>query len=366
MKYNVEFLKSLSETTDIFLILERGFNRGGGSAAAQDLKSYLSNIQQKTGAKYIHYTGTSFLTRIPKLKLFLLTAWVKGFRNVYVHYSFVGAFYASLFPGFKVFYWNCGIPWQYKRPFLQELYESTTYKLIDHFVTGAEVLTNKYSEFYNFPNSKSIVIPNWIDVEKFTNIIENTDKEKLRQELNISSNQIVIFFNQRLAERKGAHYIPSILTSTTPGGRDDIVLVITNDGPYKEKLIEQLKQENLFDYVRLLGKVPNQKVAEILSITDIYILPSEEEGMSHSLMEAMCAKVSAVSFDVGGTIDMYPEAVKSFVVPEKDINSFNEKVKVLLESIEKRKMLGNALFEQVKKYDKKIILEKFYLSILSW
>jgi uncharacterized membrane-anchored protein YjiN (DUF445 family) len=48
------------------------------------------------------------------------------------------------------------------------------------------------------------------------------------------------------------------------------------------------------------------------------------------------------------------------------INSFNEKVKVLLESIEKRKMLGNALFEQVKKYDKKIILEKFYLSILSW
>lgn len=349
MKYNVEFLKDLSKDIEIFLILERGLDKD------------LEELRNEIGVKHIHYTGGSKLLRIPKLKWYLLQAWLKGFRNVYVHYSFVGAFYASLFPFMKVYYWNCGIPWQYKRPFFQELYESLTYKLIDHFVTGANVLVEQYAKFYNFKKEKGIVIPNWIDVKEFTDKVKSADTEKLKRDLNIQ-NQKVLFFNQRLAERKGAHYIPEILKSANKN--EEVVMIITNDGPYKEKLVQQLQEYNLLEKVRMLGRVPNDKVAELLSITDIYVLPSEEEGMSHSLMEAFCASVASVSFDVGGTIDMYPVHFKDFVVPEKKIEWFNEKVWELLIDEEKRKSLGAMLYEKVKEYDKKIVLEEFKRRVL--
>lgn len=353
MKYNVEFLESLAKEKgiDIYLILERG-ERG---------REHLQNLKEKIGVKKIKFSGSSFPSwRIIKMLYYLTDARLRGYKKVYVHYSFIGAFLASISnPQKQVYYWNCGIPWQYKRPWFQEFYESSTYKLVDHFVTGAEVLTSQYSKFYKFNNKKSIVIPNWIDVSKERKIFENTDKATLRKELNIED-QKVLFFNQRLAERKGAHYIPHILNEA---GKN-CVMIITNDGPYKEKLIIELKEKNLFDQVRMLGRVPNEKVIQLLSITDLYILPSEEEGMSHSLMEAFVCSVPAVSFAVGGTIDMYPESFKQYCVNERNIKLFIEKTNELLNDQNKSRELGTSLYEKVKEYDKQIVLNVFIEKIL--
>lgn len=355
MKYNVEFLESLAKErgVDIYLILERGENG----------KTHLENLKNKIGVNHLKFSGSSFVVwRIIKMLYFLTDARFRGYRKVYVHYSFLGAFLASISnPRKEVYYWNCGIPWQYKRPYFQELYESLTYKFIDHFVTGAQVLTTQYADFYNFKREKGIVIPNWIDVENFRKIFDHVDTDNLRTKLNIGLNKKVLFFNQRLAERKGAHYIPQILRKC----REDVVMIITNDGPYKDKLKEIIKTERLEDRVRFLGRVPLLQVIELLSIVDIYVLPSEEEGMSHSLMESMCAGVPAVSFDVGGTIDMYPEGFKEYVVPQKNVDWFTEKVIELLNDVTKRKNLGEALFSQVKKYDKNVVLDIFIEKILS-
>ena len=87
--------------------------------------------------------------------------------------------------------------------------------------------------------------------------------------------------------------------------------------------------------------------------------------MSHSLMEAMCASVPAVSFDVGGTIDMYPDNFQDYVVHQKNINLFIEKVKILLTDYAKAKNLGDALLTKVREYDKKIVLDDFIQKILN-
>lgn len=368
MKYNVEFLQELGQDIEIYLILEKGtaveFEKNWGK---KPLQYFGQNV------KVIFLNSNYSVLRIFKTFYHLLKSYFLGFRIIYVHYSFVGAILASLSSPFaKVYYWNCGMPMSYKRPFFQELYESLTYKLIDHFVTGAEILIPQYATFYNFNPKKGIVIPNWIDIKKFREKFEivniGDQKLKLKKELDLfrpdGGENKILFFNQRLAERKGAHYIPQILEFLRDEGIQDVLMIITNDGPYKEKLLEILKEKKLDNKVRLLGKVPNDKVTEILSVTDLYILPSEEEGMSHSLMEAMSASVAAVSFDVGGTKEMYPENFANFVVPVKDINSFNQKIKRLLGNYEERKALGKALFKQVKKYDKQIVLADFKQKVL--
>lgn len=353
MKYNVEFITALTKEAgvDIYLILERG--------------KIPENFKEITGVKYLHYTGNGFMPlRALKMIYFLIDSYLKGYTKVYVHYSFIGAFLASvLIPKRQVYYWNCGIPWQYKRPFFQEIYESSVYKLIDHFVTGAKVLTSQYADFYKFNNYKSIVIPNWIDLVKTESITKHTDKEKLLMELNVPERANILFFNQRLATRKGAHYLPQILQALVEAEKR-VVLVITNDGPYKSDLLKDLESKNLLEHVRMLGRVPNEKVIQLMSITDVYLLPSEEEGMSHSLMEAFASGVVAVSFDVGGTIDMYPTDFKKYVVHQKDIFSFIDRVSFLLENPFEKKELSMSLQNKVKEYDKEIVLKEFVDKIL--
>jgi len=336
MKYNVEFITALAKEAgvDIYLILERG--------------KIPENFKEETGVKHLGYTGNSFMPlRVVKMLYFLIDSHLKGFSKVYVHYSFIGAFLASvLIPKREVYYWNCGLPWLYKRPFFQELYESSVYKLIDHFVTGAKVLTQQYADFYKFDNKKSIVIPNWIDLVKVEGLIKHTDKEKLLAELNIPERSNILFFNQRLATRKGAHYLPQILQALVESEKR-VILIITNDGPYREELLKDLE------------RVPNDKVIQLMSITDIYLLPSEEEGMSHSLMEAFAGGVASVAFNVGGTVDMYPIDFRKYVVHQKDILSFIDRVSLLLENPFEKKELSLSLQNKVKEYDKGIVLKEF-------
>jgi hypothetical protein len=157
MKYNVEFVTALEKekNIDIYLIIERG--------------ELPPNFREKTGVKTLRYTGNgSPVLRILKLNYYLIDAWRKGYNKVYIHYSFISAFFASLYPFFTTYYWNCGLPWKYKRPFFQELYETTTYKLVDFFVTGTQNLSTEYSGFYKFNIKKSLPIPNYKESRKTT------------------------------------------------------------------------------------------------------------------------------------------------------------------------------------------------------
>jgi glycosyltransferase involved in cell wall biosynthesis len=194
MKYNAEFIRELTrdQDLDIRLIVERG----GIPADSKD----------GLGVSGIYYTGNRFMVlRIIKLTYFLIKVRLEGFRKVYVHYSFVGALIASFILGTKVYYWNCGMPFVYKRKWFTNWYQKLVYKRIDYFVTGTQGLLEKYSEFYNFPVSKGLVIPNWIDVNAWQKELGSKSKDAVKNKYNIEPSRIVVFANQRLSERKGAH-----------------------------------------------------------------------------------------------------------------------------------------------------------------
>lgn len=354
MKYNIEFIQSLCKEQDVevFLILERGLT--------EDIKNDLELIKQKTGAKYVYYTTTTFL-RIPKLLFYLTKAFLLGFRKVYIHYSFVGAFFASINPFFTTYYWNCGLPWKYKRSFVEDFYQKISYRLINYFVTGTVGLGREYAKFYNFSENKIIPIPNWVDTIYVKKVLSAVDKVALKKDLKIPPESKIIFFNQRLAERKGAHYIIPILKKMD----DKCVLIVTNDGPYKTTLIKELEESNLSDRVRMLGRVSNEKVLQIMSIANVFILPSEEEGMSHSLIEAFACGVPTVAFDVGATKEIYPKEYSEFAVSEFDLNVFIEKVNTLLSSDILAKNLAHSEKSQSDRLDKTVILQSFISKVLS-
>jgi glycosyltransferase involved in cell wall biosynthesis len=340
MRFNVEALVHLSERVDLFVIIEKG-----------EAPSELSGI-----ARVREVRSRNVFIRILKTKWYLLEARANGFDKVYVHYSFIGAFLASLIPFMRTYYWNCGLPWQYKRGGIEDAFQRLVYRMISHLVTGSASLASEYAKQYGFPVKKALIIPNWIDVESFAARTRAADRKQIRKELGIDAKATVLFFVQRLAQRKGAHYIPDILARTP----SDTVMIITSDGPYKQELIDTLKSRELYSRVRILGSVNNDAMPELFAASDIFILPSEEEGMSHALLEAFAAPLPAVAYAAGATREMYPDTAQEYVVPVGDMEGFCTRVNELIKYKGRRVTLAQSEFAKVQEYNKAKVLGEFY------
>lgn len=281
--------------------------------------------------------GNFFLSILPirfVWILFLALYWrMKGVKYFYIHYSFI-AIYAvkcvtTIFGG-KIFYWNCGIPWQYKRSFWREKFERRAYKLIDFLVTGSESLIEGYSNYYDLSKQKIRIIPNWIDLKE-VNKTKGID-------LDLPDKKIVLFVH-KLVPRKGSNFLPAIADALP----DDTVLVVLGDGPDRDK------SENII----YKGFVPNGEVGKYLLAADVFILPSEEEGFPHSLLEAMAYDVPFVVFDVGGVRGMVPVNEQEFVVKFGEIDRFIEKVKLRLKNNKK-----GDYRDFISQFDKNVVISK--------
>ncbi len=270
----------------------------------------------------------------------------RGYRTFYAHYSFKGALLAiiltSIFGG-RVFYWNCGMPWLYRRGRLEE---KLFLFILRHaiFVTGTEGLAAEYIARYGIKNPVRVV-PNAIDVSRFQKI----SKEDARKKLGIPQDKKIVLFLHRLSRRKGAHLLPEIIRKFAD--MEDILFVVVGDGPERKNIEFQVSSFRIQDRVRFEDSVPNHRVPYYIAAADVYLMPSEEEGMPNALLEAMAAGVPFVASDVAAVREMTPPAMREFVLPYGDINIFAEKIKKLLADEELRKRISTEEQEWMRRYD---------------
>jgi glycosyltransferase involved in cell wall biosynthesis len=122
---------------------------------------------------------------------------------------------------------------------------------------------------------------------------------QVRSELNIPKDMPVIVFVGRICEQKR----PVLLADILRAARDQRLIfraLIIGDGDLKSQLEDLLSKYHLADNVQLLGSVPHQRWLDILVASDIFLMPSQYEGISIALLESMAAGVVPVVARVGG------------------------------------------------------------------
>ena len=115
-------------------------------------------------------------------------------------------------------------------------------------------------------------------------------------------------------------------------------LLFVGDGPEFDKIQQKIIAEALQDKVFLLGE--RTDVFAILKTADIFVLASESEGLSCSIIEAMALGLPAVVSDVGGNRELIKNDTNGFTFKFGDNNAFKEKIKELIDSPKKRKEMG--------------------------
>jgi len=99
-------------------------------------------------------------------------------------------------------------------------------------------------------------------------------------------------------------------------------LLLIGDGPQRQNLEVLCREMNLCDEIRFLGK--QNAVEELLSLADLFIIPSENESFGLAALEAMACEVPVISSDVGGLPEVNLSGKTGYTCKLGDIKEMTE------------------------------------------
>jgi N-acetyl-alpha-D-glucosaminyl L-malate synthase BshA len=135
------------------------------------------------------------------------------------------------------------------------------------------------------------VIPNFVDVKRF----HHTDKNHFKQMLAPDGERILV----HVSNFRSVKRVPDVIKIFAEVKKAiPAKLLMIGDGPERQNAEEMARSMGLYADVRFLGK--QEQINEILSISDLFLLPSATESFGLSALEAMACSVPVVSTNAGG------------------------------------------------------------------
>ena len=141
-------------------------------------------------------------------------------------------------------------------------------------------------------------------------------------------------------------------------------LLLIGDGPERANIEQLCRDLGCCDDVKFIGKI--NSVKEILSIADVFILPSEKESFGLAALEAMACGVPVISSDAGGLAELNEHGKTGFLAPVGDIDAMAKATIKVLDEKNLNIFKANAL-ERALEFDISAILPKYinlYQSII--
>jgi glycosyltransferase involved in cell wall biosynthesis len=167
-------------------------------------------------------------------------------------------------------------------------------------------------------------------------------RTKVRADLRIDDVQPVLLYAARICPQKQPLVFARTLSELRQRGYQVTALVV-GDGPDLPELEAFLVRENLTSSVRLLGTVSTGALKQLMQAADIFFLPSEWEGISIAVYDAMACGLAVVSADVGGQSELVVPDCGVLVersTPELEVQHYARVLGELIDHPERRALLG--------------------------
>jgi len=143
-------------------------------------------------------------------------------------------------------------------------------------------------------------------------------------------------------------------------------LILIGDGPERLEMEQLSRNLDLCDNVRFIGKL--KAVERILSVSDLFLLPSATESFGLVALEAMASRVPVISTNTGGLPEVNIEGKTGFLLDVKDIKSMAEKSIELLSDEDKLMQFKECAYKHAMQFDLPNILpmyEAIYENLIS-
>ena len=206
---------------------------------------------------------------------------------------------------------------------------------------------------HSFAIEKEIsVIPNFVDVKRF----HQSDKEHFKQMLAPHGERILVHVSNFRAVKRVADVIHIFenIRKEIPSK-----LLMIGDGPDRQNVEELARTLGIYNDIRFLGK--QEQISEILSIADLFILPSATESFGLSALEAMACNVPLISTNSGGLPEINVQGVTGFLSNVGDVDDMSKNAIYILSDDERLKHFKKAAIAQARKFEKQHIIPQYEL-----
>ena len=191
-----------------------------------------------------------------------------------------------------------------------------------------------------YPAETTHYIPNGVEVPT-----EVEDRQAARLALAEANRDLlaleqapVAAYTGRLSRKKGLFELVKAWARVV-AARPEARLWLVGEGEDRDELFQLVKDLDLQGRVLLPGAFDT--VDEVLQASDLFVLPSYEEGMSLSLLEAMAAARPVVASDIPGNRALIENEVHGLLIPPKDVHGLSQAILRVLTDPQ-RERLGRA------------------------
>jgi L-malate glycosyltransferase len=214
--------------------------------------------------------------------------------------------------------------------------------------------------YKNFNIAKQIeVIPNFIDLQRFS----KQPKEHFKRAIAPEGEKLIVHAsNFRKVKRVG----DVIKVFNKVREKISVKLILIGDGPERVNIEQECRESRYCDDIRFLGK--QEAVEEVLSICDLFVLPSETESFGLAALEAMACQVPVISTNTGGLPELNQNGKTGFMSPVGDIDDMAKNAVFILEDDKRLAQFKHQALARAREFDIKNIMpvyERLYEKVVA-
>lgn len=166
------------------------------------------------------------------------------------------------------------------------------------------------------------VIPNFVDAARF----QRSNKQHFKQALCPKGEKVLVHVSNFRPVKRASDVVRVFHRLREEGFA--LKLLLVGDGPDRMPTEHLARQLGVHEDIRFLGK--QEPIEEILSIADVFLMPSGSETFGLAALEAMACGVPVVASDIGGLPELIVEGVTGFLCPLGDVDALTDRTRRIL------------------------------------
>lgn len=185
------------------------------------------------------------------------------------------------------------------------------------------------------------VIPNFVDLERF----KKQPKEHFKRIICPNDEKLLVH-TSNFRKVKRIEDIIKVFAKLKKQIPSKLLLV--GDGPERGPMEQLSRDMNLGEDVRFVGKL--DAIEEVLSVADLFLMPSEKESFGLAALEAMACEVPVISSNTGGLPELNVQGVTGFLSNVGDVDDMVKNAMYILQDENLPTFKANAL-ARAKEFD---------------
>lgn len=205
------------------------------------------------------------------------------------------------------------------------------------------------------------VIPNFIDINKYKR--EENEKTKCFRKNFAKNDEKILTHTSNFRALKRVQDVITIFNDVKQ--KVDSKLLLIGDGPERSECERYSRELGIFEDIKFMGK--QDALVELLSVTDLFFIPSQSESFGLSALEAMSCGVPVISSSVGGLPELNLHGETGFIAEIGDVERMARYSVELLTNEKKYEQFSVNARKRAEYFSEENIVpmyEKFYDKVL--